>query len=72
MTLSFQEPFRSHSRGAEEGPWMLVQLIPHLWVSNFDSFKATRPWSELGALTEPLPPLQSGDERWPLPTAFQL
>lgn len=50
----------------------LVQLIPHLWVSDSDSFKASKPRSQLGALAEPLPTLQSGDEGWPLLTAFRL
>ena len=54
------------------GLWTPIQLIPHLWVSDSDSFKAAKPRSQLGALAEPLPTPQSGDEGWPPLPAFPL
>lgn len=53
--------------GGRGGP-----LILHLWVSDSDSFKASKPRSQLGALAEPLPTLQSGEKGWPLLTPFRL
>lgn len=67
MRLSGREPAQVPQQVGGGGP-----LILHLWVSDSDSFKASKPRSQLGALAEPLPTLQSGEKGWPLLTPFRL